>query len=93
MRRWIGTAAIVLLILAIFSVVLAQSGHFDLSWHSVDGGGGISNGGDFAIYSSIGQTDTDTMSGGAFTLDGGFLSAPVLPGMKGISVYMPLLSR
>ena len=48
-------------------------GEFDLSWFTIDGGGGAaSTGGDFALAGTIGQPDAGAMSGGDFTLAGGF---------------------
>ena len=48
---------------------------FDLSWHTIDGGGGTSTGGNFSLSGTIGQPDAGTMSGGNFTLVGGFWAA------------------
>ena len=46
---------------------------FDLSWYTIDGGGGSSStGGDFELSRTIGQPDASEMSGGDFTLAGGF---------------------
>ena len=45
---------------------------FDLSWRTIDGGGGTSSGGTFALAMTIGQPDASSMSGGAFVLAGGF---------------------
>jgi len=49
---------------------------FDLSWHTVDGGGGINiAGGSFSLSGTIGQSDAQTppvMTGGTFELVGGF---------------------
>ncbi len=45
---------------------------FDLSWHTVDGGGGTSGGGGFVLRGTIGQPDAGDLSGGDFTLRGGF---------------------
>ena len=48
-------------------------GNFDLSWHTIDGGGGTSAGGGFELAGTIGQHDAgQTMTGGNFTLIGGF---------------------
>ena len=53
--------------------VSAGSGAYDLSWHSVDGGGGKSTNGGYAVQGSIGQPDAGlTMSGGSYGLRGGF---------------------
>ena len=49
-------------------------GDFDLSWHTIDGGGGgSSTGGGFELAGTIGQHDAGpAMTGGAFSLLGGF---------------------
>jgi hypothetical protein len=54
-------------------------GTFDLSWHSVDGGGATpQTGGAFIMQATIGQHDTtlaaQTISGGNFDVIGGFLA-------------------
>ena len=45
---------------------------YSVPWYTVDGGGGTSTGGVFAISGTIGQPDAGTMAGGNFTLRGGF---------------------
>lgn len=46
---------------------------YDLSWHTVDGGGVMrSSVGDFELSGTIGQPDAGTAAGGDFTLTGGF---------------------
>ena len=46
---------------------------FEITWYSIDGGGGMrSTGGDFELSGTIGQPDAGRMSGGDFTLTGGF---------------------
>ncbi|MBI1827346.1 MAG: hypothetical protein HYR83_13275 [Planctomycetes bacterium] len=46
---------------------------FDLTWHSIDGGGVMrSTGGDFELSGTIGQPDAGAMVGGSFQLTGGF---------------------
>lgn len=62
-------AVLALLILAVAALPLVA---FDVSWHSVDGGGGTSAGGKFTLTGSVGQPDAGAMSGGQFTLSGGF---------------------
>jgi hypothetical protein len=59
---------------------------YDVSWYSVDGGGGTSAGGGFTLAGAIGQPDAGTASGGDFVLVGGFFAggggetAPPCPG-------------
>lgn len=50
---------------------------FDLSWHTIDGGGGMSTGGSFVLSGTIGQHDAapGAMTGGTFELAGGFWAA------------------
>ena len=48
------------------------AGSLDLSWHTIDGGGGECVGGPFSLRGTIGQHDAGAMSGGEFTLAGGF---------------------
>lgn len=45
---------------------------FELNWYTIDGGGGLSSAGGFEIRGTIGQTDTRVISGGEFTIKGGF---------------------
>jgi hypothetical protein len=49
---------------------LAQS--YSIDWFTIDGGGGTSTGGVYSVSGSIGQPDAGRMSGGPFTLEGGF---------------------
>ncbi|MFH1107874.1 MAG: dockerin type I domain-containing protein [Planctomycetota bacterium] len=56
-------------------VILAVAGGptYDLTWRTIDGGGVMrSTGGDFELSGTIGQPDAGAMSGGNFTLTGGF---------------------
>jgi hypothetical protein len=50
--------------------VLAQG--YSLDWWSVDGGGGTSAGGSFILSGTVGQPDAGIMTGGQYTLSGGF---------------------
>ncbi len=47
---------------------------FAIDWYSIDGGGGTSTAGEFALTGIIGQTDAATSSGGAFSVSGGLFS-------------------
>lgn len=51
-----------------------SSGDYDLSWITIDGGGGTSTGGDYVLSGTIGQPDAGTMAGGEYRLEGGFWS-------------------
>src|SRR5215467_12747783 len=45
---------------------------YDLSWFTIDGGGGQASSGDFSLGGTIGQPDAGAMTGGSFELVGGF---------------------
>lgn len=56
---------------------------FDLSWYTVDAGGGISTGAGFQLSGTVGQADAGpTLTGGGFALVGGFWAhrGTLLPG-------------
>jgi hypothetical protein len=46
--------------------------NYAIDWYTVDGGGGTSTGGVYTVSGTVGQPDTGAMSGGNYTLEGGF---------------------
>ncbi len=46
--------------------------NFDLSWHTIDGGGGSSIGGGFELAGTIGQHDAGVVSNIEYEISGGF---------------------
>ena len=60
--------------LALLALALATTHAQDhaLHWFTIDGGGGTSAGGTYAITGTVGQPDAGRMAGGSFTLEGGF---------------------
>src|SRR6266699_156285 len=79
---------ITLLLFAVTSTTaLAQS--YSLDWFTIDGGGGTSTGGLYSVSGTIGQPDAGKMSGGSYTIDGGFwgiLAAVQTPGAPLLSI-------
>jgi hypothetical protein len=66
--------------------VLAQ---YSIDWSTIDGGGGASTGGVYTVTGTIGQPDAGTMSGGNYTLQGGFwgvIAAVQTPGAPYLTV-------
>jgi len=54
---------------------LAQT--YSIDWHTVDGGGGTSTGGVYAVSGTIGQPDAgSTMTNGQYAVTGGFWALP-----------------
>ena len=91
-RRILLSLALVLLLLAGVALVQAQvRGGYDLTWSTVDGGGGtFSSGGGYALGGTAGQPDAGALTGGGYTLGGGFWA-----GGGGIlyHIYLPLVLR
>jgi hypothetical protein len=63
--------------------------NYTIDWYTIDGGGGTSTGGVYSVTGTIGQADAGHMSGGNFTIDGGFwsiIAAVQTPGAPSLRV-------
>ena len=61
--------------LAILCTAPLAHAQLAIDWYSIDGGGGNGSGGGFSLAATIGQADAGRITGGTFTLDGGFWAA------------------
>ena len=82
---------------ALFLSAVCTSGQFTIDWFTIDGGGGTSTGGVFAVNGTIGQPDgsTQPLAGGNFSLSAGFWSvfAVQTPGAPRLTITLnPQLS-
>ena len=78
-RSKTGLLALTLLLvtLSVFGPEARDSDEYDLSWYTIDGGGGESTGGDYILTGTVGQPDSAASSGsGPYWLHGGFWSLP-----------------
>jgi hypothetical protein len=92
MKRTLILLSVILLLLALATVAVARIAGYDLTWWTVDSGGGASSGGGYQLSGTIGQPDASTLSGGHYLLEGGFwhgISSAVSP----LRVYLPLTTR
>src|SRR5512137_1313244 len=73
------------------ALVGAQTGGgYDLTWSTIDGGGYMfSTGGGYSLGGTMGQPDAGVMSGGGYTLAGGFWGGAVAE----YKIYLPLVLR
>ena len=80
-----------LLLTASIPGALAQSGGgYDLTWSTIDGGGyTFSTGGSYSLGGTVGQPDAGALSGGGYTLGGGFWGG----GAAQPRIYLPLVLR
>ena len=76
---------------------LAQTGGgYDLSWSTVDNGGGTIGGGGYSLISTVGQPDVgNALAGGGYTLTGGFWPGTVSGSSSGsgTNVYLPVVLK
>jgi hypothetical protein len=83
--------------LALLAVVPANA-QYAIDWFTIDGGGGVSGGGNYSLSGTIGQPDAGAMTGGGYTLEGGFWPGVVVPSigeaptlfiqLSGVSVFV-----
>ena len=55
-------------------LTLTAHAQFAANWSTIDGGGGTSTGGAYALSGTVGQPDVGRATGGNYTLAGGFWS-------------------
>jgi len=85
--------AVILLALPTLLALAQTSGTYDLSWHTVDGGGGQMTGRGYTLTGSVGQPDAASMSGNAYTLSGGFWNSRTVIRGGGNHIYLPLVLK
>ena len=84
-------SSILLFLLALLlGVSLASAQNFAIDWFTIGGGGGVSTGDVYSVSGTIGQPHAGTLSGGNFTLHGGFWSVLAVqsPGAPFLSVRL-----
>ena len=70
---------LIVCVVSMIFAVPASAQPYEISWYTIDGGGGTSSGGGFELSGTIGQHDAGaTLSAGAFELAGGFWSGVLL---------------
>ena len=90
MKRIKRKPGILFMTLLIFLTMTAsaQAQSYEITWWVVGGGGGTSFGSGHTLRGIIGQLDAGNMSGGEYTLTGGFWSLNPFN-----MVYLPLIFK
>jgi hypothetical protein len=93
MRRWVVLLVGASVLLMSMGLVALAQGGYELSWWTVDGGGGtFSTGGGYTLGGTAGQPDAGVLAGGGYTLGGGFwCGGEASPPMY--EIYLPLALR
>ncbi len=93
MKRFylIGLAAVIALLIALPALARSQTApavaSYEVSWYTIDGGGVMNaSGGAYSLSGTIGQPDAGALSGGSYTLAGGFWGGAVID----YKVFLPL---
>ena len=76
---------------AVFLLLVCNSAfaQYSIDWFTVDGGGGTTSDGVYEISGTIGQADAGSMSGGGYTLNGGFWGGVA----ANYNIYLPLVLK
>jgi len=91
-RTVLSIALVTLLMVITFASTQAQSGSgYDLTWNTIDNGGGTSSNGGYIIDSTIGQPDAGApINNGGYTLTGGFWAGVSIAQYH---IYLPVVLR
>jgi hypothetical protein len=85
LQKLLGGAGLAMAFAAI--PVCGQS--YTVDWLTIDGGGGTSTGGVYSVSGTIGQPDAGHLSGGNYSVDGGFwgiIAVVQMPGAPVLSI-------
>ena len=66
------TAKPLLVMILILMVSVIVFGDYEISWHTIDGGGGVSSGGQYLVRGTIAQHDAAYSESGDYEILGGF---------------------
>jgi hypothetical protein len=92
MKRRLLIATLIAAVGALLLGIASLGQGTDLTiWHTVDGGGGASQGGTFTLRGTIGQPDAGVLAGDGYALSGGFWGGGAGP--VEYEVYLPLVIR
>ena len=96
MKKLLVMGCVCSLLLGLTWVAAAAPGELTLDWWTVDGGGGTLVGdgpaGLYTLVGTAGQPDVGVLTGGGFTLDGGFIGGGEVAGPE-YRIYLPLVMR
>ena len=90
LRLWLGSVCC-LLAAGLGPALPAQAQPYSLDWYKISGGGGTSTGAQYSVSATIGQPDAGSMSGGRYTLEGGFwgvIAAVQTPGAPRLTITL-----
>ncbi|MCP5097403.1 MAG: amidohydrolase family protein [Chloroflexi bacterium] len=75
------------------TIALAQSGDLALTWWTIGGGGGTSNGNEYTLSSTIGQAGAGRLIKGVYDLSGGYWTEANTTSDSTATIYLPLITN
>ena len=94
MKKHLRTIFLIVGLVLVLGVGMAYAqtgGGYDLSWWTVDGGGGQVSAGGYVLDGTAGQPDASApLTAGGYELTGGYWSGGAAASTK---VYMPIISK
>jgi hypothetical protein len=81
------------LLLFTAQAALARVEAYSVDWWTVDGGGGSSANAPYSLSGTVGQPDAGTMSGGFYSLSGGFWGGVASAKQPGFKIYLPWIDK
>ncbi len=79
MPKWRLTTIKVFFIMITLLLLMAIVSGYEITWWTIDGGGGEVTGGNYVLNGTVGQPDAGKSSGSHFTLYGGFWAIEPIP--------------
>jgi hypothetical protein len=92
------TFAVTAAVIGVFliSIVASSQGVFDINWHTIDGGGGVSKGSTYSVHGTVGQPEAQpgisASSGVTYTVNSGFWVTGLFPDVEHL-INLPLIQR
>ena len=86
------TLILLLLTLALLTIPISfaqMGGEYDLTWSTINSGG-TSTGGEYILTGVMGQADAGILSGGEYSLNGGFI---IEVGGTPSKIYLPIVLK
>ena len=89
-----GITILLLLLLSGWSAAAQTTSDYAIDWWTTGGGGGTSAAEGYSLSGSIGQADAGEMSGGGYTVTGGFWGDVVeQAAVQPYQSYLPMVKR
>jgi hypothetical protein len=94
MKKIVLILLVICLLFMLAIAVQASQLAYDLTWWTIDGGGGVSQSQGYTLSATTGQPDAGTLQSSNYSLAGGFWSAaPSAPIVISYRIVLPLVLK